>query len=439
MNDDTIVVGAGLAGLVLARRLALGGRRVTVLEQDDRTGGQIWRHTLDGAVLDAAADSFATREGVVESLLRELGLGDDLVLPRPASAWVHRTDRSSAPLPATGVLGIPADPLAADVIAAIGRDAALRAQQDAVLPAHVGADAGSLGELVLTRMGRGVLDGLVAPVVRGVHSRDPHDLRVETASPRLRSLLLERGSLAAAVRALRESAPAGSQVAGIRGGIFRLVDALSAECERLGVRVVRGIRVDSVGPRAVTANGHTYEGEAVLASADPSAPAPERRHLTLVTLIVDAPALDAAPRGTGVLVAAGAPDVTARALTHLSAKWQWVADALPGRHAVRLSFDGAPEAPIDTALHDAATLLGVSIDRVIDADAIGVLRPVPSASAPRTDGIEAVGEDIAGTGLASVVAQAERTARDLLTNNSTVETIDTRNSRTTGSRDRMEQ
>ncbi len=439
MNRDTIVVGAGLAGLVLARRLALGGHRVLVLEQDDRTGGQIWRHTLDGAVLDAAADSFATREGVVASLLRELGLGHDLVIPRPASAWVYRTDGTSAPLPATGVLGIPADLLADDVVAAIGRDAALRAREDAVLPAHVGADAESLGELVLARMGRGVLDGLVAPVVRGVHSRDPHDLRIETASPRLRALMIEHGSLAAAVRAVRESAPAGSQVAGIRGGIFRLVDALAADCERLGVHLERGIRVDTVDPRGVVANGRLYEGDAVLATADPTGPAPERRRLTLVTLIVDAPALDAAPRGTGVLVAAGAPEVTARALTHLSAKWQWVADALPGRHAVRLSFDGAPENAIDTALHDAKALLGAPIDRVIAADAIEVLRPVPAAAMTRSDAVGAVGEDIAGTGLASVVAQAERTARTLLANNSTVETIGGQDSRTTVSRDRMEQ
>ncbi len=311
------------------------------------------------------------------------------------------------PLPAAGVLGIPGHPLAPDVVRTIGRAAAWRAALDRVLPRSVGRDAPSLGALVRARMGRGVVDGLVAPVVRGVHSREPDALPVDAASPRLRAELAAHGSLAAAVRSLRAQAPAGSQVGGIRGGMHRLVTALADDCERLGVEIRTGVVVDGIETRSVTADGRRLVGTVVRAFSEP---AEDRRRLTLVTLVVEAPALDAAPRGTGLLVAADAPGVTARALTHLSAKWEWVAEALPGRHAMRLSYDGVPVDPAATGSTDAATLLGVRIERVDDS----AVRTWERGVRPFTDGIVSIGEGAAGTGLASVVAQAERVAADLL-------------------------
>lgn len=409
MPDDVLVVGGGVGGLVLARRLALAGRHVVVLERSDRFGGQVARQTVAGVPLDAAAESFATRGGTMAALLAELGLVDDIETPLPKPAWLHRADGSAVPLPATGVLGIPGDPAASDVVRAIGRRAALRARFDALLPARVGADAPSLGELVRRRMGRGVVEGLVAPVVRGVHSSDPYSLPVGTASPRLRDELRAAGSLAAAVQRIRAAAPAGSQVAGIRGGMFRLVDALVAECERLGVRLETGAEADDITPDAVTVNGRRRAGEVVRAA--PPTRAPAGRRVTLATLVVEASGLDPAPRGTGVLVAAGAPDVSARALTHVSAKWASVGARLPGLHALRLSYDGDVPDAIEQATADAATLTGARIDRVVDATcAVWQRRPGGAwADTPEP----AVGEGPAGTGLAAVVAHAERVAARL--------------------------
>ena len=259
-GSDAIVVGGGIAGLVVARRLARGGMRVTLLEPSDRLGGQIAPLRVAGIDLDAAAESFATRGGVVADLADELGLAGDLIVPSPSPAWLHRADGTSVPLPAAGVLGIPGHPLAADVVRTIGRPAAWRAALDRVLPRSVGRDAASLGDLVRARMGRGVADGLVAPIVRGVHSREPDALPVESASPRLRAELAAHGSLAAAVRSLRAQAPAGSQVGGIRGGMHRLVAALADDCARLGVEVRTRADIDGIGPRSVTADGRRLDG-----------------------------------------------------------------------------------------------------------------------------------------------------------------------------------
>ena len=80
-----------------------------------------------------------------------------------------------------------------------------------------------------------------------------------------------------------------------------------------------------------------------------------------MTLIVDAPALDSAPRGTGVLAIDGVS--RAKALTHSTAKWSWLAAAAKGRHVVRLSYsvEDPREDFEEGALDDAARLLGVEL------------------------------------------------------------------------------
>ncbi|MFT4028586.1 MAG: FAD-dependent oxidoreductase, partial [Protaetiibacter sp.] len=227
-SDRVVIVGGGVAGLVAAREFALAGREVILLERAERPGGQLAAHSVAGIELDAGAEAYAVRGEEIHLLLRALGLDGDIVRPVDAPAWLHRADGSAVPLPSTSLLGVPATPLARDVVHAIGLRGALRAQLDALLPSSVAAKATSLGELVRRRMGRAVLDGLVAPVVRGVHSAHPGELELDRVAPGLRTALLDRGSLAAAVRARREAAPAGAQVASLRGGLHRLVGALEA-------------------------------------------------------------------------------------------------------------------------------------------------------------------------------------------------------------------
>jgi protoporphyrinogen/coproporphyrinogen III oxidase len=150
----------------------------------------------------------------------------------------------------------------------------------------------------------------------------------------------------------------------------------------------------------------------VVAAPVVTAPAEPARPVTLVTLVVDAPALDSAPRGTGVLVASGAA-VGARALTHVTAKWPWVAERAGGRHVLRLSYDGAAQpgghaAAVERATRDASALLGAALPAPDDAAIVTWER-----AAPRThsvDGMRYVGESVSGTGIAAVVAQADAIA-----------------------------
>ncbi|TNE84732.1 MAG: hypothetical protein EP330_28350 [Deltaproteobacteria bacterium] len=67
---DVLVLGAGVSGLLVARRLAFAGKQVRVLEARDRVGGRA--HSIDG--LDLGATWVWDSERAVHALLTELAV-----------------------------------------------------------------------------------------------------------------------------------------------------------------------------------------------------------------------------------------------------------------------------------------------------------------------------------------------------------------------------
>jgi len=347
-----------------------------------------------------------------------------------AGAWLQASDTDAMPLPKAGMLGIPSVPLAADVIRVIGLGAALRAQLDLLLPGVIGSRETTLGGLVRRRMGARVVERLVAPVTMGVHSRHPDSLDVDAVAPGLRAGLKNEESLASAVRVMRAAAPAGSAVSGIRGGVSRLVTALVSALERFGVEVRYGTAVQGADAAGVTlADGSRLTARAVVVAApdrgltqrEGTWPDAEESRIALATLVVRSQELDRAPRGTGVLVAEGCSTITAKALTHSSAKWAWLGEkAGEHRHVLRLSYDARrvekhdETAFLDQAISDATKLLGTRLSR---GDVLGFARTDWVAGTPdrrpTDDGVARLGETVAGTGLAAVVGHAQREARAL--------------------------
>ncbi|UOW01653.1 protoporphyrinogen oxidase [Agrococcus sp. SCSIO52902] len=463
---DTIVAGAGVAGLTVAHELAARGYRVLVLEASDRLGGVASPIEVDGLALDAGAESFATRGGAVAELARELGLGDDIVSPNPAGAWLQLADRA-VPLPKHTLLGIPSSPLARDVIDVLGWGGAVRAYLDRLMPVlRIGKDD-ALGPLVRRRMGRKALDRLVGPLAGGVYSADPDLLDVATVAPGLNNALTQAGSLSGAVAVVLEeraaavargdAAPSnasrpGSAVQGIRGGIHRLTGALAERAREHRAELRTSVRVLAAEP---TGTGWTVQTDAggfdasslvvalpeaealrVLDGVDGFAElAADAGGVTveLVTLVLPAGAIEGDPRGTGVLVAGDAPAVRAKAMTHSSAKWPWLREAAGGREVVRLSYGSGRTPPateglddaaaVALALADARAILGRELPEPVAAARVRWQQGQPASvvgAAARQRAIRAaaaaheqllvVGAAVAGTGLAQVVPDARAAA-----------------------------
>ncbi|MFP3459331.1 protoporphyrinogen oxidase [Arthrobacter globiformis] len=474
-----LVVGGGISGLLAARELARAGLGTTVLEAADAWGGCVGRHDVAGLTLDSGAESFATRSTAVADLAAELGLGGHIVSPRPGGAWVQLPG-GPRELPKTGVLGIPANPWDPEVRRSLGLGGSLRASLDKLLPASVGttAEVSSVSALVRARMGRRVLERLVEPVVGGVHSADPGLLDVDMVAPGLRAGIVRHGSLAAAVAAQRKGAgtpgaqtpgaqtpgkpaKAGSAVAGLRGGMHTLVTELVADLRARGVQLLTGTAATAVtrtpqGWEVAAGEGSFAADILVVALDGPSAvrllaeavpalaghqpgPGPV---VKLVTLVVDLPALDRRPRGTGILVAPQTERIRAKALTHATGKWDWVAEAAGrGRHVLRLSYgrseggsaatagavagtdSASDEQLLDMALQDASALLTVPVTResLVDWDVVSWAGALPFAAVGHrqrvaevrqvcagVDGLLMVGGWLAGNGLAAVVADTKK-------------------------------
>ena len=465
-----VVIGGGIAGLVTALECAKVGMPVTVLEAAAVFGGTVAEAEVAGLRVDTGATSWSTG-GAVRALVEELGLGDLVVTPRDDRTWIAGLGRrgAAAPVPADSVLGIPANPWSEQVRPFIGLDGAWRAYLDRLRPPFTIGKERNLDRLVRTRMGDGVVECMVAPLTSGRFGMRPSQVDVTAAAPGLASALTRTGSLGGAVADLLVDRSTGPAVESLEGGMPRLVDALVGRLAALGADLVPGAPVAGLERAAdgrwLVAREPASDGSippvepadvvfvatdrdaAVRLLATPAGGALETRTNAappreIVTLVVDAPALDAAARGAQVYAVPGSR--RASGVVHQTARWEWLARAAgPGRHVLSVAFDAEdgtlPTSGLDDAdtavlaRGEASALLGVELA----ADAVkgwhraafplarpaSALGHVEAAEAVRAAvsgqrGLSVVGAWVAGSGLTRVVAdaqdEAERVRRTVL-------------------------
>jgi monoamine oxidase len=88
-NKDVIILGAGAAGLMTARALAIAGKETLVLEARERIGGRIWPLPSDefGYHAQGGAEFVHGEANVTTSLIRQAGL---TLLPLNGEVWTLR-------------------------------------------------------------------------------------------------------------------------------------------------------------------------------------------------------------------------------------------------------------------------------------------------------------------------------------------------------------
>lgn len=387
------VVGAGVSGLLAARRLRECGHDVVVLEAAGRLGGHIETVEVAGLAVDVGAEALHMAMPAAAALVDELGLADELVAARSNPSWLW-TPRGRRPLPA----GVgPAGPtrlrpvLRSGVMSVPGL---LRAALEPALAASVGrlaqdGDADiSVGEFVRARFGPQVTRSFVDPLLGGLHSGDVDRLSLRACAPSLvsaatsgRSLVRGRRAGAGAAGAAGAGgapraggttasghAAASAGFASWPQGMSRLIDTLA---DGLTIRThapLTGIERADGGYRLTVGSGKDTDPEelavdaVVLAVPAPVAaplfagqvPAAARlldqtRQASTATVILAYPraGVERVPalQGNGLLVPSGSGTLL-KAATHLSTKWPML-DTDPDLYLLRMSAGRAGADPMD--------------------------------------------------------------------------------------------
>jgi oxygen-dependent protoporphyrinogen oxidase len=447
---DVVIVGGGISGLVAARKAAQQGQSVCLIEASDRFGGAIQGQRLGGVTVDVGAEAFAIARPETLNLIQELGLGDRVVAPRRSDSRLI-VPQGTFPMP-HALLGIPTNPLADDVVAIIGIDEATKAAQLDELPVPDSWDPQiTLGALIRQRLGDQITDYIATPVVGGVHALHPDLAEAEAIMPGITAATTKHGGLSKAAAAIRASSGVpGAAVNGLVGGMSNLVDALVQELQEApNVELILSSPVNNIGKNAsagqngweVTTATQTFVGDHVVVALDAknaarvltSVPAIQqplsRLHVGDVVVfaaLITSDVLDEDPLGSGALIAPSTPNVHAKAITHASAKWEWVRTAFgPSRHVVRLSYgrDGVINENLDDlaviAHADLEILLGTSMPAFDETHLArwtgSLLHPRVGhranvaelkAAAATIEGLSLAIAGLAGNGLAGTVSQA---------------------------------
>jgi oxygen-dependent protoporphyrinogen oxidase len=257
----TVVVGAGLSGLVRGYAIARGGGDVRVLEASGRPGGVVASVSRDGFLLELGPNTVRpTPEvwGLVEELgLEPVALLADARLPR----YIELAGRLHALAPGPQTL------FTTKLLSARGK-ARLLAEP---FISRGGDPRETVRGFFARRLGAEVADHLAAPFVSGIWAGDAGSLAAAAAFPQLVRWEREHGSLLRGALASRRGRPAPRTPRGLLSfpeGLETLPRALAGRLgERLRLRSpVRSLRCDA-GRWKVETDRETLEAESVVLAA----------------------------------------------------------------------------------------------------------------------------------------------------------------------------
>jgi oxygen-dependent protoporphyrinogen oxidase len=249
--SSIVIIGGGISGLSAAYYLAKRGIGSTIFEARPRLGGVIRTEQVAGCTLEAGPDSFISAKPAALELIRELGLGDQVIGSNDFSrkTYVWKQCRL-VPLPEGLMMMVPTRilPLLATPLLSWGTKA--RMGLELFHPPRRHAEDQSVSAFIAEHYGPEAVDYLAEPLLSGIYGGNPDELSVTSVLPRFVNLAQRYGSLTRGVlveRAKAERAKAGNNHAPsaplfrtLKGGLEQLVTALAATIrETVQVRQAR--------------------------------------------------------------------------------------------------------------------------------------------------------------------------------------------------------
>jgi oxygen-dependent protoporphyrinogen oxidase len=275
VTGRTVVLGAGLSGLVLAHALRSRGADVVVVEERDAPGGNIRTRVVSNDagrwLLELGPNSFGDAQAPVMSVVRATGLEPRMVRTTGDAErrWIFRNG---------GLVEVPSKPqkfLLSPLLPVSGR---LRIVGELfVEPRPASAPEETLAQFADRRLGRWAREKLLTPVIGGIYAGDPARLGAESTFPQMVALERQHGSL---IRAARKGGAMPS-----RGHLSSFVDGLRELPDSIARALGPSVRLASRVARVERAGGGwttTLETGERLASARLCVSSPAPRTATLL-------------------------------------------------------------------------------------------------------------------------------------------------------------
>jgi oxygen-dependent protoporphyrinogen oxidase len=223
-NVDITIIGAGLTGLTLAWYLKRAGKKVLLLDRNNRAGGVIETVHDQGFIFEKGPNTGVIGTTEIVELFNDLKVSIQVEVPDAASKnrWVWKQGKWHA-LP-SGHKGI-TTPL-------FSLKDKLRMLGEPFRKPGNNADE-TLADMVERRLGHTFLDYAVDPFVSGIYAGDPRKLVTRYALPKLYNLEQKYGSfIKGAYKKHKEpktelEKKVSREVFSVKGGLSNLVEALS--------------------------------------------------------------------------------------------------------------------------------------------------------------------------------------------------------------------
>jgi oxygen-dependent protoporphyrinogen oxidase len=246
----TLVVGAGISGLVCAYALRKAGIDAHVVESSATPGGVIRSERRDGYLLEFGPQSFNATSALL-NLFRELHIEDQLVQAPPGAPRYVLLEGKLRP--------VPLSPSAFMASSLLGPVTKLRVLRDILGRSSPPQNDESIAAFTRRKFSREVLDKLVGPFVSGIYAGDPEKLSLRSAFPQLYEAEKSTGSI---IRGLllsakkRTSSAEQPSLQTFREGNQTLIQALSTN---LGSNLRCGVTAQCVGVSRTSPDASTFE------------------------------------------------------------------------------------------------------------------------------------------------------------------------------------
>ena len=263
MEVDIAIIGAGLTGLTTGFHLVQRNKKIIVLEQAGRVGGQIHSFQKDGFVFESGPNTGVISYPEVAELFQDLGNRCVLQTAHEEAKkrLIWKGNRFHA-LP-SGLASAIATPLFSwyDKFRILGEP--FRAK-------GTNPDE-SVGELAARRLGKSFVNYAVDPFLSGVYAGDPMKLTTRYALPKLYNLeqtygSFIKGSIAKAkLQKTNRDKLATKQVFSVQGGLENLVRALADAIDHEQIVLnAQGIKVVPMADGKWQINYMSPEGERIV-------------------------------------------------------------------------------------------------------------------------------------------------------------------------------